>query len=135
MTADLILCAVSLAFILLGGKLVQKAAYLLLHGEKATAIIFKHTVKSDRKGNMYYPVIKFLTRDGKWIIQELSIGNNPPMGKGSEVEIIYDPENPTNVIINSTWRMVIIPRALLALGITGLVWGFMELLLITDFIN
>lgn len=107
---------------------------MILHGEKATAVIFENKFKYDRKGGVYYPVVRFLTKDEKWVIQELSIGTRPALEIGSEVEIIYDIENPNDVMINSTWRIEIIPRLFLALGIVGLILGFLELLLITDYI-
>lgn len=57
MTADLILCGISLAFILIGGWFMNKAAHLILHGEKAAATIIENTFKKDRKGGVYYPVV------------------------------------------------------------------------------
>ena len=114
---------------------MNKASHLLLHGEKAAAVIIENTFKNDRRGGVHYPVIRFLTKKDKWVIQELSIGTRPAVEAGTKLEVIYDPDNPNDVMIHSRWRMEIIPRLFLAPGIAGLILGFLELLMKVDYIS
>lgn len=130
MDTDLIIVIVSLALIVVGIYLWQRGNHLLSNGKKAEAIIFKnnfHPSSSDG-GGTYYPVVRFLTDKQEWITQELNIGYSPPKREGAKLQVIYDPEDPTNVEINSTLYLEVLPRLLVALGIVGLVFGALQYL-------
>lgn len=75
----------------------------MTNGKIADAVIFKNNFHSSRlSGGTYHPVVRFLTDKQEWITQELSIGYSPAKEEGTKLQVIYDPEDPTNVEINST---------------------------------
>jgi len=89
---------------------------------------------SDNDMNMYYPVVRFTTDTEEWITQELSVGYSPAKQEGTKLEVIYNPENPTEVAINSSFQLEILPRFLTAIGITGLIIALLEFLEVTQLI-
>lgn len=120
-----------------GILLWQKGAQLLASGKKAKAIIFKNNYSRSNGGHsgVYYPVVRFLTDQQEWITQELSIGYYPAKKEGTELEVIYDPEDPTQVEINSAFQLEVLPRILVIIGFCGLLFGILELMGFTQLIN
>ena len=136
MDAELIILLLSFGFLIIGTILWQKGNHLLANGKKADAIVFKNNFQSGSSdGGMYYPVVRFLTEKKEWITQELSIGYSPAKKEGTKLQVIYDPEEPTNVEINSALQLEILPRLFVALGIVGLVFGILEYLDVTELIT
>ena len=135
MFGEIIISLISTASIVVGFRLLQKGSYLLKNGKKAKAIIFKNNKKSIRTTIIYYPVVRFLTDKQEWITQELSTGSNPEKREGTSVEVIYDPDEPNNVEINSDFRLKVVPILLLTLGLTGLLIVVLELFDITQLID
>ncbi len=115
---------------------MEKGKRLSKIGKKAKGIVFKNNYKisgTDSRG-IYYPVVRFLTENNEWITQEVDVGTNPPMAEGKEIEVLYDPNNPNEVIINSDLRLAYMPSFLTLIGIFGIVMTCLELLDITNFI-
>lgn len=126
MEPGLIIIGISGVLLLVGIILWQKGNHLLLNGKKAQAIIYKNIQTSDREGGVYYPVVRFLTDKKEWITQKLSIGLTPALPEGTKLEVIYDPDDPTTVEINSPGYLEILPRVLVAVGLIGLMTGVLE---------
>lgn len=135
MFGDLIILAISIGAITVGMLLWRKGNHLLTTGKKATAIIFKNNFHSGGGSGVYHPVVRFLTDKQEWITQELDIGYSPAKKEGTKLEIIYDPDAPTNVEINSTFQLEILPRIMVAAGICGLIFGVLELFDVIQLIN
>jgi hypothetical protein len=111
----------------------QKGSHLLRNGKKVEAVVSSNTFKADNDGGgYYYPVIRFLTDKQEWITQELNFGTRPKLREGTKLQVLYDPENPTDVQINSSFMLEILPRMLACLGVMGLVFVVLEIL---DVIN
>ncbi len=117
-----------------GINLWQKGNLLLAKGKKAKAIIFKNNFRSGSDGGVYYPVVRFLTDKQEWITQELNIGYSPAKLEGTKVEVIYNPDEPTTVEINSVFQLEILPRLFVALGLGGFVFGVLEYMEIINLI-
>ncbi len=133
MENDIILTSLFTGFTIVGIVLDQKGKHLLLNGKRAQAVIFKNNRKRGGE-QMYYPVVRFKTETDVWITQELSIGYFPPKKEGKKVEVLYDPEDPTQVEINSSFQLEFIPKLFLVVGSCGLVFGILELFEITQFV-
>ncbi|MFY0607559.1 MAG: DUF3592 domain-containing protein [Cyclobacteriaceae bacterium] len=126
MDSNLLLVFTSSMVLLSGVKLWQKGNDLAASGKTAEGIIFKNNYKGmGASKGLYFPVVRFLTDDKKWITQELGVGQNPPMDEGKKVTVIYDPENPTIVDIKTTFRQVLLPRMLVVLGSSGIIIGLL----------
>ena len=133
MDPELIILIVSAALAIVGVYLWQRGNHFLANGKKAEAIIFRNNYHSSSSGGgTYHPVVRFLTDKQEWITQELSIGYSPAIPEGTKLQVIYDPDDPTNVEINSPFQLEILPRLLVAIGIVGFIFGALEYL---DFID
>jgi hypothetical protein len=129
MDASLILYFIGSGFILIGAFLWQKGKRLLSRGKKAQAVIVQNNFHRSREGSgTYHPVVRFLTDTEEVIIQELDFGVNPPMAEGTPLEVLYDPEEPTTVAINSSFPLELLPRLLVAFGVIGVVLASLEIL-------
>ena len=127
MDSELILLTVSGVLLVVGAILWRKGNHLLTNGKKANAIIFKNNYSgSGSSGGAYYPVVRFLTDKQEWITQELNIGYSPAKPEGTKLEVLYDPDDPTNVEINSSAQLEFLPRLFVVLGIAGLIFGVLE---------
>ena len=133
MSPELMILFASTVLLILGVYFWQKGNHLLKNGKKAQAIVFSNNFHaSDDGGGVYYPVVRFLTDKQEWITQELNFGTSPKKREGTKLQVIYDPENPTDVQINSTFMLEILPRMFTALGVMGLAFDTLEIL---DIIN
>jgi hypothetical protein len=132
---EFILIGISTVVSIIGIRLWQKNGHLLVAGKKAKAIVIENNYDSSEGGGTYYPVVRFLTDKDVWITQQLNFGVNPAIKEGTRLEIIYDPEDPTRIQINSMFFLEVLPRFLLALGICGLTFAFLELFEITQLIG
>ena len=139
MESDLTLCLISGIALVLGVILYQKNKPLLQNGKRTQAVIFQN--KLDRSvdfnetlssRSIYYPIIKFTTDSNKQIIQELSIGYYPANAIGTKLEVIYNPDDPTNVEINSTLITKVLPTLLIAAGFVGFIVVVLEYAEITN---
>ena len=129
MNSELLIAIVSALFIIGGVKLWQKGNYLLLKGKKAEAVIFKNNFKrSGSSGGLYYPVVRFRTNTNEWITQELNTGYLPAKPEGSQIEIVYNPDDPYSLEINSPLQLEILPRVFVGMGIAGFVLGLLAYL-------
>ena len=129
MDTELIILIISFGLLMVGVILWQKGNHLLTKGRKAYSIIFKNNFQYSKSGGgTYYPVVRFLTDKQEWITQELSIGFSPAIPEGTKLQVIYDPEDPNNVEINSSLQLEILPRLFVVLGISGLLFVTLEYL-------
>ena len=129
MESSLILYVIGSVFTIMGAWLWQKANRLIRHGKKANAIIVHNNVNKDADGSVtYHPVVRFVTDTKEVIIQELDFGVNPPMREGTSLDILYDPEEPTSVALSTSFYLEILPKILVAVGITAVIGASLEIL-------
>ena len=136
MALEFYIIIISTILAVIGIRKWEDGDHLSAVGRKVNAIVFKNEFESTKDGiGVYYPVIRFLTEQQIWITQKLDFGCNPPLEEGTKLEVIYDPDDPTDVSICSTFLLGILPRVFVAVGICGLVFSFLELFEVTHFIN
>ena len=135
MTIEFVLIGISTVVSVIGIHLWQKGSHLLIAGKKARAVVFRNNYESNKGGGVYYPVVRFLTDKEVWITQQLSVGIRPAMKEGTSLEVIYDPDDPTTLQINSTFLLEILPRLLVTVGVCGLIFAFLELFEVTQLID
>lgn len=118
----------SAAFIAVGVHQWQKGRFLIANGKKADAVVFRN----NRHRDTWYPVVRFLTDRQEWITQELDIGHPSAIPEGTKLQVVYDPDNPADVAINSQRHLEILPLVFVAIGVILFVFGTLEML---GFIN
>jgi hypothetical protein len=133
MNTDLTILFGSTIFLAVGIGLWRKGNQLVGNGKRAKGIIFKNNY-SFIDGGLYYPVIRFLTDKKEWITQELDVGYKIAKDEGTEIEILYDMDDPTNIQVNSNFELAILPRLFVAIGLFGFILGVLEHLDYTDFL-
>jgi hypothetical protein len=69
---------------------------------------------------MFYPVIRFVTHNKVWVTHEMSVGFTPALPPRKKFSIVYNPDDPHDLILDSTFNMVVLPRLLVTTGIGGL---------------
>ena len=118
---------ISGGFTIVGAIILRDGNHFRSRGKKADATIVQNNLgTSGFDSGSYYPVIKFLTEKKEWITQELKTGFEPPIPEGTKVEVLYDPENPSDVEINSSLRLKILPALFIAAGIIGMTISILD---------
>ncbi|WOK04298.1 DUF3592 domain-containing protein [Imperialibacter roseus] len=135
MFIELIILAVSFALLAGGALYWQKSYHLLNNGKKVESTIVGNHFEPSRQGGVYYPVVQFLTDKQESVTQQLTIGFKPKRAEGGKVDIIYDPDDPSNIEIDSTIMIEILPRLLVAIGLCSLIFGLLEILDITQILE
>ena len=51
----------------------------------------------------YYPVVSFDLPDGRQVETETPGASPPPAKEGAQVNVLYDPDSPTNAVIDTRW--------------------------------
>ncbi len=95
--------------------------------EIANAVVVGFHEEVGSKGRLsYFPVFQFANGvTGENVTAWGSLGSNPPIySVGQEVEILYNPENPTvGVVANSFWDQWLFSIISLPLGVGLLIGG------------
>ncbi|GGJ23168.1 DUF3592 domain-containing protein [Deinococcus roseus] len=68
-------------------------------------------------GVVYYPFVKYTTRQGKTLIFRNPLGSDPHPDIGDRVTVLYDPQKPASATISSFADLWMIPCILLGLGL------------------
>ena len=85
-----------------------------------TLIKNAHGLDDDESGT-YYPVIHFMTDKNELITKQLTIGFNPPRSVGKKMSVIYNPNNPSDIVTYPRIQLEVIPRLLVSIGVIGLI--------------
>lgn len=102
----LILIVTGIFFFLIARSVHKRINQIEAIGTKVKGIIFSHesTMDSSSESSVFYPVVRFTTSSEEWITAKSSISVVPGMYKeGQAVEIVYDPQEPTNFFIKDRY--------------------------------
>jgi hypothetical protein len=135
MKSEIILLLVSGVLLAVGSYLWQKGSYLLHHGKKAEAIVFDNKTEYSKDATYYFPIVRFKTEENKDVAHELSIGYTSPMLKGTVIKILYDPDDPATVQIDSRSMLELVPRVLVISALCGLVLVLFEVFELTHLMD
>ncbi|WP_020600488.1 DUF3592 domain-containing protein [Spirosoma panaciterrae] len=125
---EIYLPILSVVMILAGGFSWQRNRYLLQTGKKADGIVFKNNID----GVVYYPVVRFLTDNQTWITQELNTGYTIAKREGTKIKLIYNPDDPNQVEIYSTFNLQVLPMLFIVVGVLLLSYSMLQLLDIVE---
>lgn len=82
--------------------LISKSSQVKRDGVRVTGVISGYEERENREGTTvdFHPIVKFQTDDGSTREVSLAIGyKNKPYTVGSSLQVIYDPKNPSLVIL------------------------------------
>lgn len=131
----IILVAISLVFLYVGLMLLEKGKRFKAKGKKGIATVIKNNyrnIDNDSRG-IYYPVVQLITQNNQTIIQQLNFGSNPAKKVGSTVQLLYNPDNPQEVQINSELHLTYLPLFFILIGSLIIILVCLELFDIINF--
>jgi len=125
---------ISLVVIIIGLILWIEGRRILARGKLSEATIVKNIfcpnvltliqnklgIEDDESG-AYYPVIQFMTDKDELITKQLNIGFNPPRSVGKKLSVIYNPNNPSDILTYPRIQLQVIPRLLVSMGVIALI--------------
>lgn len=124
----------SLVAITIGVILWREGRRILTRGKLSEATIVKNIYYpneltpilnalglDDDESGAYYPVIQFMTDKNELITKQLAIGFNPPRSVGKKLSVIYNPNNPSDIVTYPRTQLEIIPRLLVSIGVIVLI--------------
>ena len=120
----------SLVSVTIGILLWRAGNKILRKGKRSMAKIIYNTYKPDNDGEgggTYYPTINFVTDKNESVTVELSFGTLPERSVGTTIEVVYDPDDPHNFDTSPGFFLVILPRVLVAAGLTGIIVSTLEM--------
>jgi hypothetical protein len=117
----------------IGVYLWQRATNVISSGRHAEAVVVRNNFNAS--DDLYTPVVRFETDKKELVERELSFSVKPKMKEGQKIKVIYDPDNPSDISINSTFLLEILPRLLVAIGLFGLIFITLELLAVTSLLQ
>lgn len=103
---------------------------ILSRGKRAVAKIIFNTYKPDNDGEgggTHYPTINFITDKNESVTKELTIGTMPARSVGTTINVVYEPENPYEFVPTPGLLLVILPRVLVAMGLTGIIIAVLDM--------
>lgn len=112
----------SVVVLTIGMLLWRRGNRILRERTRVKATIIENIRRKDSEGSdIYYPVIQFLTVKQKLITIELNVGFLPAIAIGGKMNVVYNPNDPNDIVIWPGIQLEIVPRLLAAAGLTGLI--------------
>ncbi|SHH61153.1 Protein of unknown function [Chryseolinea serpens] len=107
----------AMAFIYFSTARLLKVSRFLKNARTTMGVVVKTSAyPSDEEGSFYCPVVRFQTDKQEWITQRVGSFIPQALPEGEEIEIMYDPEDSSQVEIYSR-RLIFIPVGCLAFGV------------------
>lgn len=85
-------------------------------GSDAIGTVVGHNTNIDSDGDTYQPIISFRPTEGPQVTFTELVARSGIDPVGSEVPVLYDPDNPTDARLNSFANLWVIPLAFLGFG-------------------
>lgn len=97
------------------GWLTQRFAQTAATAPGTVVELVRHS--DSEGGDSYSPVVEFTLPSGRTVRFEENISSNPPSHRvGESVDVFYNPENPSDARINSTFTLWFGPGLLVGMG-------------------
>lgn len=101
------------------------------YGIKVEGVIY--SLEKNRRSGIYYPMVRFRTKENLWITKKLDSGSNPPQyAEGVKVGLLYDPNDPENVDFDSSFNLTVVPALFIIIGLVC--WAY-DVLYLFDLIG
>jgi Protein of unknown function (DUF3592) len=110
--------AIGVVVLISGAVLLVRAAQFVRTAEHATGAVVAVSRETDSDGEVsFYPVVRFTTADGKQIQFKSSSGSSSPSHKaGENVDVLYDPDDPSDAKLSGFFDLWGLPGIFLFIG-------------------
>lgn len=113
--------------LILGVLLWRWGNRMLRNGVRTNAMIIHNRYEPSTDGDgVYYPTIQFVTLKNEKMEKELDFGSSAKKEVGTKIAIVYDQENPSDVVTSPTFWLTIVPRSLVGIGVVGITVAVMD---------
>jgi hypothetical protein len=104
--------------LIVGAALLVRQVQFVTAAERATGTVVAVSRETDSDGEVtFYPVVRFTTAHGKEIEFKSSTGSKPAShSTGDRVEVLYDPDDPSDAQLSGFLDLWLGPGVLLLLG-------------------
>jgi hypothetical protein len=108
---------VGVVFLIIGLKMYSRQQNFAKTGIAVSATVVNIVSHKSSDSITYRPEVEFQTKTGETIQVVHSMGSNPPKyKKGDVVDIIYSPDNPYEIMMDSAFEKVVFPFIFIGLG-------------------
>lgn len=77
-----------------------------------------YSLEQKRGSSIYFPMVRFRTKENLWVTKILNFGTNPPQyPEGTKVTLLYDPNDPENVDFDSGLNLTVVPALFIIIGL------------------
>jgi len=116
---------IGIVLVYVGFYFNNKVERIRENGVRTEATIIRYerrgTTTTQMKDMFVVPIVKFHTVPGEEIVAEGTVDNTSILQNlcksGEQVEVIYDPQNPNNAVINTFAEIWFVPLLVWAIGI------------------
>lgn len=103
---SIILIAVAVICFVVAGILYYRTKSFIDRAERVQGAVVDYEVSSGSSSTMYYPVVEFVTKDGREIVWHSNTGSNSTGFKiGEKVRVLYDRDDPEEAKIVTFWQL------------------------------
>jgi len=117
---ELIVLLIGIIFLIIGFFKRRQRKYFFQKGIKTEGVVLRIEKRHDGLQNddvLYYPVVRYVTKEKDWITEKYSIGlYSFAYKEGDKVSVFYQPDEPIKFIIDDTSTSLIGPL-LIIMGI------------------
>lgn len=108
---------VGVVFLIIGLKMYSRQQNFAKTGVAVSATVVNIVSQKSSDSVTYKPEVEFQTKSGETIQVVHSMGSNPSRyKKGDVVDIIYSPDNPYEIMMDSAFEKVVFPFIFIGLG-------------------
>jgi len=122
-----VFAVLGLAMLIGCGALVKSNQDFLATAQSAEGRVIDLVYQSSGEGGAFYPMVRFRSADGREVTFRSRVGRNPASyAVGDPVMVLYDPQNPSDAMVESFFRLWFGPLMLSIVGslFGGIGWGY-----------
>ncbi len=123
---SLLLIFIATSLIAYGVYRLRGARQLLATGLKTEATVIRNEYKTTTTADFYHPVVEFKTNQLEIVVQKLGRGYKPAKAVGTKLQVIYEPDHPTHVQVDSLFQLRVLHWLAILLGSGGVIFTLLD---------
>jgi len=114
--------AVGVVALIVGAVLLVRTVQFVAEAEHATGTVVDMSRERDSEGDVsFHPVVRFRTAQGDTIVFVSSYGSSSPSeSPGDRVEVLYDPDDPSDAKLSGLFQVWLFPAVVLLIGASSI---------------
>jgi hypothetical protein len=114
--------AVGVVALIVGAVWLVRTVQFVAEAEHATGTVVDMSRERDSEGDVsFHPVVRFRTAQGDTIVFVSSYGSSSPSeSPGDRVEVLYDPDDPSDAKLSGLFQVWLFPAVVLLIGASSI---------------